>query len=161
MNITLEPGGNGPHGEKSTQYRLANARNGIGGFLESILAIMIVTSGLLLLTFSFYLTAIDDVADSELQSRCEQLIDLVLDDRSLMREEGVIEHSALKHINFSKIDIDNGFKLVINEFSPESTIVLGERGTYIEGDRCCLSVPINVYRSPMDVRPALLRVWAW
>jgi hypothetical protein len=161
MRIASKPMGNESRCNITTPYPLAQDKKGIGGFIESILAIMIVTSGLLLLTFSFYLIAIDDVADSELHSRCEELMDLVLDDSSLLIEERVIEHSALTHINFSKIDIANEFKLVINELSPESTIVLGENGSYIEGERCCLSVPINVYHSPMDVRPALLRVWTW
>lgn len=161
MRIELKLRGNESRRKITAPYSLARDRDGIGGFMESILAIMIVTSGLLLLTFSFYLTAIDDVVDSELDGRCEELIDLVMDDSSLMREEGVIEHSALAHINFSKIDIDNEFKLVINDLHSESTIVLGERGSYIEGERCCLTVPVNVYHSPMDVRPALLRVWTW
>ncbi|NYT12486.1 MAG: hypothetical protein GKC03_08085 [Methanomassiliicoccales archaeon] len=161
MRIAFKPKGNEPRCRITTPNPLAQDKKGIGGFIESILAIMIVTSGLLILTLSFYIIAIDDVADSELDSRCQELMNLVLDDSSLLIDEGVIEHSALAHINLSKIDIENEFKLVINELSPESTIVLGENGSYIEGERCCLSMPINVYHSPKDVRPALLRVWTW
>lgn len=152
MRITLIPGGN---------WTPARDRNGVGGFIEAILAIMIVTSGLILLTFSFYLVAIDDDVDSDLDGRCEELINLVLDDVSIMIEPDVIRHSALGKIDFSKIDIENGFKLMIDEISPEFTIVLGGRGTYSEGEKCCLSVPVNVYHAPNDVRPALLIAWTW
>jgi hypothetical protein len=134
---------------------------GIGGFFEAIMAMVIVTSGLLLLTFSLTLLSVDDGEGSEdLDHRCESTLNSILDDPAWSRGSMMLDHRDLARADWTSFKGEGGAKVILT-YPDGTTEVLHQQGKVYDGERSCRSAPVNIYFHQADVRAALITVWVW
>lgn len=142
----------------------------VGGFIESILAVMIVTCGIMLLTASlaFVSMQIDTSGDSrKLEDTSETILQRFLSQDQLFLSETVLDFSGLGSSQSRAWDeglyID-GYRIEIIELTPEISSIF-KNGNSIPSihtsDVISLTVPISVQHSELDVRASLLTVWTW
>jgi hypothetical protein len=142
--------------------RYRNTR-GIGGFYESIMALMVVTVGMILLTTSFALLTVDRGQDDQgAEGRCEELMGKVLNDPTWAISDRFLDNRALSHLDVRSM-ISNwtgGVKLMLT-FPDGTSKVLWESGGEAGPVRACLSEPVNIRYDQALVRAALLTIWVW
>jgi len=133
----------------------------VGGFIEAMLAIVIVTSGTILLTLSFAIVGVDITPDLTLEERCEGLMKETLhgldDDADLM-----IFHSDLERVDVPYDGILDGYSLILMKIGKNDLKILASGGgEYHGGEKFCERQPVNICSSPRDVEAAVLVMWGW
>jgi hypothetical protein len=137
------------------------ASEGIGGFYESILALMVVTAGILVLTASFAFMERGSSDAVTKDDRAAEVMGKLMNDADLFREDRLMERSALDHFEWGKADDgDMGCSLKISvSYQDGSVQQLYDNGkTSGNGDRYVVREPVNVLFNQGDVRAALLTV---
>jgi hypothetical protein len=140
---------------------LRNGR-GVGGFYEAILAMMIVTAGVVLLTASFALLTVDRGPDDQgAEKRCDEVLGRLLNDPAYARSDRLLDQRSLSRLDGGSLMANwTGGMRILLTFPDGSTQVLfegGEAGL----ERVCRSEPVNIYCDRAEVRAALLTVWVW
>lgn len=140
---------------------LRSDTDAIGGFFEAIMALMIVTSGLFLLTLSLTLLSADrDDGSGDLDRRCESALDSILDDPAWSRGSMMLDHRGLARADWTSLLGEGGAKIMLT-YPDGTTEVLHQHGDITEGERSSRSAPVNVFFHQADVRAALITVWVW
>jgi hypothetical protein len=135
--------------------------DGIGGFFEAIMALMIVTSGVLLLSLSLSLLSVDeDGGNKDLDRRCESTLDSILDNPAWSRGGLMLDERGLARANWTSFLGEGGAKVMMT-YPDGTTEVLHQQGSTTDEERSCRSVPVNIFIHQADVRVALLTVWVW
>ncbi len=143
------------------------SRNGVGGFFEAILAMMVVTVGVLLLTSSIALSSreIGDVDHlATLQEKCLNLRDRLLLNSSIMRGDW-LSSQALLHLQISDLEPPDGFGelLSVTEWNGSSSSVICSLKTsnLTGGEQATLITPVGVQHAGNEIRAGLLMVCVW
>ena len=128
-----------------------------------MLAIVIVSSGMVLLTVSFTMLDWGDDIGGDLEWACEDIIDDIQDEQGLMLDEGVVDGSAIADYSLGPApEGTNGYRILLMEaISPNITVLASGGDAYEGGERFCSRCPVNIYHSPRDVRAAMLMAWVW
>lgn len=136
-------------------------RDGIGGFFEAIMALTIVTSGVLLLTLSMTLLSVDDGDGSEdLDLRCESVLDSILKNPAWSRGSMILDQRGLARADWTSFLEEGGAKIMLT-YPDGTTHVLHQQGNITDGERSSRSAPVNIFFNQADVRAALITVWVW
>ena len=135
----------------------------IGGFYESIMALMIVTAGIVLLTTSFTLMSVDGgTGDKAAERTCDQVMDRLLNDPALAPSARILDNRSLSHVDIRTVSSNwSGGMRVMLTFSDAPSMVLYDSGGSAATDRACRSEPVNLRCRQNDVKAALLTVWVW
>jgi hypothetical protein len=89
-------GGRGPTVRPTRSPRpVVGDRRGVGGFYEAIMALMIVTAGVVLLTCSFTFLAVGEEEKDDLHLACEEIASSVLGNRTISPGERMVDQSQL------------------------------------------------------------------
>jgi hypothetical protein len=140
---------------------LKRDRDGTGDFYEAILALMVVTAGILILTVSLTFSFVPRDNDQS-GIECQKAMDLLLNNQSVMVDIREIDGPSLSHLNLSNIISSKDFGIKVMLIYPDGSIsVLMSSGNQIGNQRFSRSEPVNVYFSNADVRSALLTIWVW
>ncbi len=144
------------------QRLIRTKRQGVGGFIEAMLAIVIVTSGMMLLSLAFSLMELDDTSSSA-EEGCQQLMEEVLKDAGQGTRSLLIDRSQLDDVNLSRPEKVRGYSVFLIEIMEDDIINLstGGEGYYAGGERYQIKQPISISFSSRDVRAAVLVVWVW
>jgi hypothetical protein len=136
-----------------------NSGKAVGGFIEAIMTIVIVTCGLTLLTISFDVLSIEQEETSDLGTVCEELMDGLLE-RS--QNPSILDRALLDDLPPLQHECVTGYTIMIT-MSPEGSIfILGSGGEeYLEGERHLSRRAVNIVNSPRDVDAAVLTLWVW
>jgi len=128
-----------------------------------MLAIVIVSSGMVLLTVSFTMLGRGDDIGGDLERACEGIIDDIQEEHGLMLDEGVIDGSAITNYSLGPApEGAKGYSILLMEAKSSNITVLASGGdAYEGGERFCSRCPVNIYHSPRDVRAAMLMAWVW
>ncbi|MBI0584088.1 MAG: hypothetical protein ISF22_07660 [Methanomassiliicoccus sp.] len=152
-------------GERRVQRRWRRGprddRRGMGGFYEAIMAMMIVTAGVVLLTASFTFLAVGG-EDNALVPRCRDAMSAILENRDLAVADRILDQRALDRADWSSVrgDWNGGMKIML-AFPDGRTSVLFETGGLAGGERSSLSEPVDLLSNGGMITPALLTVWVW
>ena len=143
--------------------RSAPDGRGIGGFYEAIMAMMVVTAGVVLLTATMALLSADRGEDSpDSIEKCDEVTERLLSDPSLVISTRLLDGRSLSHFEIGDILRDwSGGARVMLTFADGGTAALFDSGDEAALDRACRSEAINVQYSQADVRAAVLTVWVW
>ena len=136
---------------------------GIGGFYEAIMALMIVTVGVLLLTTSFALLTVDRVQGEQgAERRCAEIMSRMLNDPTWARSERLLDHRSLARLDYGSLmeNWTGGMRILLT-FPDGTTSTLCDSGGEAGLVRACRSEPVNIYHDQAEVRAALLTVWVW
>lgn len=141
--------------------RLSRNARGLGGFHEAVMSLTVVTLGVMLLTASFALLSADDASGgAALSGEAREIMDTLL---SEVFKDRVAERSDLLRLSPDLFSGDRalGVSVMLTEIGGGTEVLYrsGEDGKVKE--RASLGEPVNVRRSPGDVRPASLTVWVW
>ena len=140
-------------------------RDGLGGFFEAILAVMIVTSGFTVLLVSVNLVQSDESPDAgkEVQDQVRAICQRLLGDERLFQPPYVL----LLGNSFLWSDVveeemsafeDYSFTLIVDLESPHS-ILLAQKGFAISpGEVICVRIPVDVQMTPSTVHVGILEV---
>lgn len=135
----------------------------MGGFYEAILALMVVTAGVVLLTtaLTFILVGTDQGPDVR-KDTCGDVMDKILDDPVLSRGHLMLDQYALEREDWDELlgTVGGGIKVMLS-FPDGSILVLHQQGEPTDGERESRSEAVNIYHHQGDVRAAILTVWAW
>jgi hypothetical protein len=134
---------------------------GVGGFYESIMAMMVVTVGVLILTAS--LTFMSARQESEAPDLlCDRVVERLLNDEVIQISDRLLDASGLAHWNLSSDPYlaGKGIKVML-AYGDGLVDVLFQQGEWDGSDRVSRSEAVNVFFNHADVRPALLIVWVW
>lgn len=136
-------------------------RNGLGGFYEAILALMIVTAGVVLLTTSLTFL-IPETGDEALEHQCQEILSSVFGDPTLAPADRTLDQRALTRHNWTSCVVgwDGGVRLFLT-FPDGSTDVLFQNGESDAVERRSLSEPVNVLDRCSGMSVATLTVWVW
>jgi hypothetical protein len=135
----------------------------VGGFYEAILALMIVTVGVALLTASFALLAVDRGHDDKgAAKQCDEAIGRLLNDPTLLISDRMLDNRSLNRIEGGLLMANwTGGAKVLLTFPNGTTKVLFDSGGEAHLGRVCRSEPINLFCDRAEVQAALLTVWVW
>jgi|GEM_PF-3840104 len=142
-------------------------QEGVGGFLEAMVAVVAISCGIVLISISLasVSSALHDESEDE-DVAVERLIGLLLEEIP-SSEEGMFDAQQLIGLSISeRLEREfggNGGKACIVELYPETQSVWNLSFGEVVDDRpiTIRSVPVNVYHSASDIRPALLVVSLW
>jgi hypothetical protein len=146
--------------------RIKRQKKGVGGFMEALLALMVITVGVLMITSSLTLSSQGLTERREDLSDCgERLMDRILTDPELTAH-GSIRYAALRDCRPERLSVEGvqGFRIALIELSGETSSPLQlsyGASSHPEDDPFVRSVPVNSYHGPRDIRAALLLVWVW
>lgn len=130
----------------------------VGGFQESLVAMMVVAAGVTILAAAMALlpSGSADVVDPS-RTVTERL---VTDERWTI-SPGVLYYDDVDEISIELSDVDGiGIRVVLEEVNGP-TAVLFEGGETGRGERFTSSRPVNVHYGPQQVTAAILTVWVW
>ncbi len=136
---------------------------GIGGFYEAIMALMIVTVGVLLLTASFALLTVDRGEDDQgAERRCDEIMGRMLNDPTWARSDRLLDDHSLSRLDDGSLMANwKGGLMILLTFPDGTTRVLCDSGGEAGLGRASRSEPVNIYHDQGEVRAALLTVWVW
>lgn len=142
----------------------------VGGFIESILAVMIVICGIMLLTTSMAFVSMqmaDDEGPERLEDASDGILQRFLAEDQLLLSKTVIDFTELDSYHNHTLDSGlqvAGYRIEIVEITPEITPIFEEKNGSSPpqaSDMVSLTIPISVHHSDLDVRASLLTVWVW
>jgi hypothetical protein len=144
-------------------------RTGIGGFMEAVLAMMVVICGVMLLTTSLAFVGIDlrrDSGQNSLQGGCGSLADQLFSLGTPFFDGEVLQSSSLGLLNSSLFHVGPqivGFCVVLQDVTANSALrVLLQTGPISsENETCSISVPVLLSIPDGTVHAAKVTVIAW
>jgi len=158
-----------PRFDLDTVRRIDNCQ-GIGGFFDSIMGMMIVTLGIVLLTSSLVVVDGEMSRDGKaqmLENTCQKLLNSLPSKDGLSVPKDILDYSLLVNMSTSEPYIDDrviGYRVVLKELHPNSSLLSVMAAGQIPASLSELyatTIPINVRHSAFDVRAALLCIWVW
>jgi hypothetical protein len=174
IEMPEEEGSNGPVEKVERKVKIYRIRrklrqvDGVGGFFESILAMMVVTMGIVLITASFTLISAKSEGGRgiDLKKECSLMVERITSNTAICSEEGVLMHDHLSEITvkeFSPNEGMSGYKVILTEVPRGGATVLLSNGTepLVCREKVSVSVPVNIVYSDTEVKAAILSVWAW
>lgn len=137
-------------------------RSGIGGFYEAIVAMMVVTAGIVLLTCSFTFLEVGEDEERDLRAACEHIMSSLLGNRTLSPSDRMVDQRQLDRADWTETrgDWEGGVAVFLT--LPDGT----SRTLYRDGpgsvaERCAMSEPVNIIEHGGIVSAGLLTVWVW
>jgi hypothetical protein len=142
--------------------RPAGDRRGVGGFYEAIMAMMIVTVGIVLLTCSFTFLAVRDENGTGLRQVCEDVLSSILDNRTITPSELMLDQRELGCADWVAIKGQwaGGMAVFLTLPDGASRMLYQDEGRS-DGERAAISIPVNINEHHGAVSAALLTVWVW
>jgi len=142
--------------------RPAGDGRGVGGFYEAIMAMMIVTSGVVMLTCSFTFLAIDSGEGSDLHDAGEGIMSSVLENRTISPEDRMVDQRQLDRADWTSVrgDWTGGMAVFLTYPDGSSRMLYQDEGGSGK-ERCAISEPINIVEHGGVVIAGLLTVWVW
>ncbi|MFP4169937.1 MAG: hypothetical protein ACLFPN_06360 [Methanomassiliicoccales archaeon] len=133
---------------------LSRDRGGIGGFLESIISVILVTSAITLVAFSLTLFATGCYGSTDGNEDLVQWIEgksgLIDEDGSLHRPVGdELEPGELSDFRIELMEVPSGERSIILQVGEPS------------GEVDCERIPVNLPDGSGQVGVGLLLVWTW
>ena len=142
--------------------RLARDRRGVGGFYEAIMAMMIVTAGLVLLTCSFTFLAIGDEDMIDHRPVCEDIMSSIMGNRTISPSERMLDQRELGCVEWATIKGDWSGRMAVFLTLPDgATRMLYQDDGWSGGEKGAVSEPVNIIESRGVISAALLTVWVW
>jgi hypothetical protein len=134
----------------------------MGGFYEAIMAMMIVTAGVVLLTCSFTFLSVGGENDDGLQEACRDIVSSVLANRTLSPSERMLDQRQLDRADWTALrgDWTGGMAVFLTLPDGSSRTLYRDEGSS-DGERCAISEPINIIEHGGIVSAGLLTVWVW
>ena len=135
----------------------------VGGFYEAIVALMVVTAGVVLLTTAFTLLLAGQIDEGEgSKAGCEEALSKIIEDPALAKGYLMLDGRELDHVDYSALlgDVKGGVKVMLS-YPDGSISVLHEEGGPAMEDRESRSVPVNIFLHQGDIRAAIITVWVW
>ncbi len=149
-------------GPLRSKARPIGDRRGIGGFYEAIMAMMIVTVGLLLLTCSFTFLAIGNEDGTDLRSVCDDIMSSILEDRTISPAHRMLDKRELGCADWGSIRGDWTGGMAVFLTLPDGTTWMLHQDDMPRGvERGAASEPVNIVEQGGRISAALLTVWVW
>lgn len=137
--------------------RMHRDRGAVGGFQESLVAMMVVAAGVTMLAAAMALLPAGGGADVVDPSRT--VMERLVTDERWAIAPGVLYHDDVDEISI-ELSEGVGVRAVLQEVNGLTT-VLFESGETGSGERFASSRPVNVHYGPQQVAAATLTVWVW
>ena len=140
--------------------RPAGDGRGVGGFYEAIMAMMIVTSGVVMLTCSFTFLAIGGEEGSDLHDACEAIMSSVLENRTISPKDRMVDQRQLERADWASVRGEwTGGMAVFLTYPDGSSRMLYQDGEGAGKERCAISEPVNIVEHGGVVSAGLLTTW--
>jgi hypothetical protein len=144
-------------------------QTGIGGFMESVLAMMVVICGVILVTASLTFVGIDLKRDSgtdSLEDGCGSLAEQLFSLGPPFFEGEVLQSASLGLLNMTMFHANAkiaGFCFTLQDISMNagSRVLLATSEMSPENESCAISVPVLLAMSDRTVHAAKASVIAW
>ncbi len=140
--------------------RLYGDRNAVGGFQESMVAMMVVAAGMIILAATMaMLPAGHDVGATD-PSRLA--VERIMSDERWALSPGVLRYDEIDEITIGVESIGGaGCRAVLQEVDGAAVVLfeVGEVGG--SGERFASSRAVNVHHGPQEVKAATVTVWVW
>jgi hypothetical protein len=134
----------------------------VGGFYEAIMALMIVTAGVVLLTCSFTFLAVGEEEKDDLHLACEEIASSVLGNRTISPGERMVDQSQLDRVDWRSFKGDRTLGMAVFLTLPDgSSRTLYRDEGYEGGERGAISEPVNIKMHGGFVSAGILTVWVW
>lgn len=144
----------------SREGRLNSDRRAVGGFQESMVAMMMVVAGVTILAATMAMLPADlDVGGTD-PSRLA--VERIITDERWTLSPGVLRYDEIDEMTIRLEDIGGaGCRAVLQEVGG-ATVVLFEGGEVGGGgERFASSRAVNVHHGPQEVKAATVTVWVW
>lgn len=147
---------------KGRPKAIAGDRRGWGGFYESIMAMMIVTTGIVLLTASFTFLAARGEGESSGMTECREIISEVLGNRTIAPSDRMLNLRQMDKVDWASMKGGADIGMSVFLTLPDGTT----RTLYLEempdrGERFSISEPVNITERGGKVSAGLLTVRVW
>ncbi len=149
---------------------LRGRSDGIGGFFEAIVALMVITIGVVFITFTlpFVANEVEEMdAGGRMERACEDLMAQFLGDGDIFSADGMLDLSAVGSLTGKDYHIDGGvagFKVIVTDPSSlDVSFVVVEKGKIPHDPERLFSMtmPVNLRISDSEVRACIAAIWAW
>ncbi len=150
--------------KKSVIGRSMRERTGVGGFYEALMAMVVVTLGVVLLSASLSIIAVHSGPPFDLRGEAQHILEQVRCGANWTIESGVLDAHRLGALKNGTVGQGqaSGFKVVLLEVGGAPRVLLfNGSGPGSDVEVAVTSIPVNLFYSPTDVRAATLSVWAW
>lgn len=146
--------------------KIVRKKDGLGGFMESLFAIMVVTVAFLLLTSALVIVSDAGKEDGSaaLKREIDRLRGEILSDPALFIRDGVIDMLKISAILSDRwLPRSPAIGLFVFLTETEGTVVeLGRYGNFTTSvERSCITEPISLFFCDTDVRSGTLSIWIW
>lgn len=139
--------------------RLHRDREALGGFQESLVAMMVVAAGVTLLAVAMAMLPAGGDGDAVDPSRT--IMERIIADERWTVSPGVLFADDADEISVDPGNVGaRGVRVVLQEVDGP-TMVLVEKGEMGSGERFASSRAVNVHYGPQRVTAATLTVWVW
>lgn len=139
--------------------RMHRDRGAVGGFQESLVAMMVIAAGVTMLAAAMAMLPAGGGADVVDPSRT--VMERLVNDERWIIAPGVLFHDDVDEISIELSDVGGvGVRAVLQEVNGPTT-VLFESGEMGSDERSASSRPVNVHYGPQQVVAATLTVWVW
>jgi hypothetical protein len=164
---TLRANVRSSNGYESRRYGPAE---GVGGFFDSFIVMIIVTLGIMLVTSALSITNGELSKCNKgksLDGVCRDLLDQILANDDLFVESGLLDLTMLKAVSSLPLSVEHGvlgYRIILTEVHPNTgPLTLAANGSipFSLEELHTARVPVNVQHSAADVRAALISVWVW
>jgi hypothetical protein len=144
-------------------------RKAIGGFIEAMLAVMVVTCGVFLLSTSIVILSDgwrNDTNDQVMKEFCNEIMSDLIEDNEIMIEDSLIDLKMAETFSeryFDQIEGQQGALVFLEDLNEGKIHRILESGKEWNENqtRYSRSEPVNIRISSLDVRPGLLVVMVW
>lgn len=150
------------------KYSYERRLSGVGGFIESIMAIIIVCCGFILLSSAISIIVCEweiGSADRKMENVCKDVIDTITSDITAMVGKNAIDPSIRLELNDLSLETAkiHGIRVIVTEIGSGETYILFAHGneTDSQAQRYIYSEPINILVSQIEIHPGLISVIAW
>jgi len=136
--------------------RMHRDRGAVGGFQESLVAMMVVAAGVTMLAAAL---ALLPAGGADVVDPSRTVMERLVTDERWTIAPGVLYHDDVDEISIELSD-GLGVRVVLQEVNGLTTVLL-ESGETGSGERYASSRPVNVHYGPQQVAAATLTVWVW
>jgi len=138
--------------------RIAGDRRASGDFMEALLALAVVTIGIVVLTASLSFLALNTGPSDRPNDQASRYLEALLGDRVTFKDGTTAEMPDLIRCGWRSPPPEaSGVLVAITGLEGDVTVLVSS-GDVAGGDVSAASAPIAVRYAPDDVRPALLTV---
>ena len=148
----------GPRESMKARERMHRDRGAVGGFQESLVAMMVVAAGVTMLAAAM---ALLPAGGADVVDPSRTVMERLVTDERWTVAPGVLHHDDIDEISIELSDVGGvGVRVVLQEINGPTTVLL-ESGETGSGERYASSRPVNVHYGPQQVAAATLTVWVW